>query len=95
MYSPLHERGPWTDLCLPPGELSKDLQNELAGNLLKKCGYGCVEENACLRKLIERLNLPSDFPHDIGLFPGYSPEDVDGFSNHKEEMWPLEGLWRC
>lgn len=76
-----------------PGMLSKDLQNEFAGHLLKKCGYSCIDENACLRKLIERLNLLSDFPHEIGLFLGYPPEDVDGFINRRNE-WKYCGLWK-
>ncbi len=76
-----------------PGKLSKDLQNDLAGSLLKKCGYSCIEENACLRKLIERINMPSDFPHEIGLFLGYPPEDVDGFINRREEC-KYCGFWK-
>ena len=76
-----------------PDKLSKDLQNELAGSLLKKSGYSCTDENACLRKLIERLNLLSDFPHEIGLFLGYPPEDVDGFINRRDEC-KYCGFWK-
>ncbi len=76
-----------------PDKLSKDLQNELAEKLLKNCGYSCIDENACLRKLIERLNLLSDFPHEIGLFLGYPPEDVDGFINRRNEC-KCCGCWK-
>ena len=76
-----------------PDKLSKDLQDELAGSLLKKSGYSCTDENACLRKLIERLNLLSDFPHEIGLFLGYPPEDVDGFINRRDEC-KCCGFWK-
>ena len=76
-----------------PDKLSKDLQDELAGSLLKKSGYSCTDENACLRKLIERLNLFSDFPHEIGLFLGYPPEDVDGFINRRNEC-KCCGFWK-
>ena len=76
-----------------PGKLSKDLQDELAESLLKKSGYSCTDENACLRKLIERLNLLSDFPHEIGLFLGYPPEDVDGFINRRDEC-KCCGFWK-
>ena len=76
-----------------PDRLSKDLRNELTERLLKKCGYTSCDENACLRKLIERLNRLSDFPHEIGLFLGYPPEDVDGFINRREE-WKYCGFWK-
>ena len=76
-----------------PGKLSKDLRNELAESLLKNCGYSCTDENACLRKLIERLNQLSDFPHEIGLFLGYPPEDVDGFINRRDES-KCCGCWK-
>ena len=77
-----------------PGMLSKDLQNEFAGHLLKKCGYSCIDENACLRKLIERLNLLSDFPHEIGLFLGYPPEDVKGFIKFRGRNSKTSGYWK-
>ena len=76
-----------------PGKLSKDLRNELAESLLKNCGYSCTDENACLRKLIERLKQLSDFPHEIGLFLGYPPEDVDGFINRRDES-KCCGCWK-
>ena len=33
----------------------------------------------CLRRLFERLRTSEAFPHEIGLFLGYPPEDVEGF----------------
>lgn len=76
-----------------PDRLSADLQNELAGSLLRDCGYASTDENQCLRKLIERLNETSDFPHEIGLFLGYPPEDVDGFIHRKTEC-KYCGFWK-
>ena len=76
-----------------PDKLSKDLQNKLAKSLLYDCGYACTDENECIRKLIERLNEQSDFPHEIGLFLGYPPEDVDGFINRRSEC-KCCGFWK-
>lgn len=76
-----------------PGRLSKDLQNCQACQLLKKCGYPGVNENVCLRYLIQRLKQEGDFPHEIGLFLGYPPEDVDGFINQRKS-WKLCGFWK-
>ena len=76
-----------------PEKLSKDLRNELAERLLNRCGYTCGDENACLRKLIERINMLSDFPHEIGLFLGYPPEDVDGFINRRGDC-KCCGFWK-
>ena len=62
-----------------PSKLSKDLENDVARTILTECGY-CVNSPKCLiRNLIARLNSCSDFPHEIGLFLGYPPEDVLGF----------------
>jgi hypothetical protein len=33
-------------------------------------------------------------PHEIGLFLGYPPEDVDGFIRHKGADYALCGGWK-
>lgn len=76
-----------------PERLSKDLRDCLASSLLKACGYPSSEENACLRHLISRVREEVDFPHEIGLFLGYPPEDVDGFINRKNEYKTI-GFWK-
>ncbi len=76
-----------------PDKLSRDLQNELAKSLLYECGYTCTDENKCIQKLIEKLAHESDFPHEIGLFLGYPPEDVDGFINRRNEC-KYCGFWK-
>ena len=37
----------------------------------------------CLTKLARRLKQQEDFPHEIGLFLSYPPEDVKGFLEHR------------
>lgn len=76
-----------------PKMLEKDLRNGLAEQLLQECGYSCGNANLCLARLIQRLRTQQDFPHEVGLFLGYPPEDVDGFMHRKEEC-KLCGLWK-
>lgn len=76
-----------------PEKLSHDLQSSTAGCLLKQCGYTGCHANACLQHLMKRLNEQTDFPHEIGLFLGYPPEDVDGFM-HKRCPHKCVGCWK-
>ena len=76
-----------------PGMLEKDLRDPLAQRLLSECGYTPGNTNACLARLIARLRTETDFPHEIGLFLGYPPADVDGFMHRKEEC-KLCGIWK-
>ena len=77
-----------------PSKLSKDLENDVARTILTECGY-CVNSPKCLiRNLIARLNSCSDFPHEIGLFLGYPPEDVAGFIENRAEHYKCSGLWK-
>ena len=76
-----------------PKMLKRDLTNPLAARLLSECGYTCTDANVCLARLIARLRTEPDFPHEIGLFLGYPPADVDGFM-HRKEACKLSGLWK-
>lgn len=35
-----------------------------------------------------------DFPHEVGLFLSYPPEDVKGFINHCANDFKCAGLWK-
>lgn len=48
---------------------------------------------AMLDALAQRLTA-REFPHEIGLFLGYPPADVDGFRRNKGNNWKLCGLWK-
>ena len=76
-----------------PKMLEKDLRNDLASRLLAECGYPCRNPNRCIARLIARLRGGQDFPHEIGLFLGYPPEDVDGFM-HRKHACKLSGCWK-
>ena len=76
-----------------PGKLREDLSNEKAGQILQACGYPCQDCAGCLRMLMERLRETGEFPHEIGLFLGYPPEDVEGFMYRKDEA-KCCGCWK-
>lgn len=63
-----------------PEALRRDLADSAAQDILRECGYGkCSRAESCLSCLIDRLRNNADFPHEVGLFLGYPPEDVQGF----------------
>lgn len=63
-----------------PKKLAAELASSKASEILCGKGYPCRNVNCCVAKLIEKMRTDSrDFPHEIGLFLGYPPEDVRGF----------------
>lgn len=62
-----------------PGMLGAELRSRDAANLLREAGYPACDETGCIRELRRRLSDREDFPHEIGLFLSYPPEDVRGF----------------
>lgn len=44
--------------------------------------------------LIGRLRNNADFPHEVGLFLGYPPEDVRGFIENRASGFKLIGCWK-
>ena len=76
-----------------PRLLARDLQDPLAQSLLRECGYESADPEKCLVELARRMRENDDFPHEIGLFLGYPPADVDGFMHHRED-YRVSGLWK-
>ena len=77
-----------------PSRLSQDLQNRLANTLLLERGYPCLTPERQILYLKKRLENTEDFPHEIGLFLGYPPEDVYGFIENKPDSCKYTGLWK-
>ena len=73
-----------------PSRLKKDLEDPAAIKILQDHGYSCYGK--CLPKLIERVRASEEFPHEIGLFLGYPPEDVQGFLEHRP--CKCSGCWK-
>lgn len=76
-----------------PSLLRRDLAEEGAVRILRACGYPCGADARCLLHLMALLRGGGPFPHEIGLFLGYPPEDVDGFMHRRGEA-TLTGCWR-
>lgn len=74
--------------------LSRDLADERAQSILRSCGYTCGKAESCLCRLIKRLRENADFPHEVGLFLGYPPEDVRGFMENRAGGFKLIGCWK-
>lgn len=77
-----------------PAKLSQDLQCDTASRLLNERGY-CVETpERCILQLSKRICENEEFPHEVGLFLGYPPEDVCGFIENKAEGCKCVGCWK-
>ena len=48
----------------------------------------------CVATLIRRFRQGADFPHEIGLFLSYPPEDVKGFVDNRARSYKCAGLWK-
>lgn len=48
----------------------------------------------CFTGLRKRIRCHSEFSHEIGIFLGYSPDDVIGFIQNKGENYLLCGYWK-
>ena len=61
---------------------------------LRREGYADLRQERCLHELMRRLQRFEAFPHEIGLFLSYPPEDVRGFIEHKGHESKCEGCWK-
>ena len=62
-----------------PARLQADLNDHMACALLQARGYATQTCSRCIVSLMDRLRQSAEFPHEIGLFLGYPPEDVSAF----------------
>ena len=77
-----------------PQALCRDLGDDLACRLLRQAGYPCGRCGRCVARLVQRLRTEEEFPHEVGLFLSYPPEDVKGFINHRAGGFKCTGLWK-
>lgn len=75
-------------------QLSRDLQDDAACSMLKEMGYETEMPERCIVRLIRKLEACSEFPHEIGLFLGYPPEDVYGFIRNRVQGCKCIGYWK-
>lgn len=77
-----------------PSSLSTVLQDSTAAGILADCGYEESGVGPCVCHLCSRFRSSEDFPHEVGLFLGYPPEDVRGFIDHKACDYKCVGCWK-
>lgn len=77
-----------------PKRLGRDLERPEARALLRRAGYCDLRHERCVGELIRRLRRAESFPHEIGLFLSYPPEDVRGFIEHGGKDWKCCGCWK-
>jgi len=77
-----------------PDMLGRDLSDPLAASILKRFGYSLNSSDSCVAGLVKRLKTSPKFPHEIGLFLGYPPADVDGFIKSPNEGFCEVGYWK-
>lgn len=82
-------------LVFRPELLCRQLRHPLAVRLLARDGYPLEQGlEPMLDWLSRRLGRRGEFPHEIGLFLGYPPEDVEGFQRHRGRGCKLCGYWK-
>ena len=74
--------------------IQKVLSNSEAVRILQHLGYRELRVEPCLCQLLSRCQEYEDFPHEIGLFLGYPPEDVRGFMENKARNQKCTGFWK-
>ena len=77
-----------------PAGLRRDLRDARASELLHRAGYGDESCARCVAQLIRRFRESGEFPHEVGLFLSYPPEDVKGFIAHRANDFKCAGLWK-
>lgn len=77
-----------------PDFLKRDLGSEEATRLLKSLGYEPQSVNRSVAFLARMMREKEVFPHEVGLFLGYPPEDVLGFMKSSREGVKCVGCWK-
>jgi hypothetical protein len=84
-------------LLYRPDALYKALTEPDAQKSLQSLGYKIPASRglrASLAALRSRFLEPQGFPHEIGFFLGYPPEDVLGFIQQGGKNYKYCGLWK-
>ena len=77
-----------------PDFLKRDLGSEEATRLLKSLGYEPQSVNRSVAFLARMMREKEAFPHEVGLFLGYPPEDVLSFMKSSREGVKCVGCWK-
>ena len=77
-----------------PACLARDLEEDTAKKILAERRYPVGEAEKCTAELARRISTSEDFPHEVGLFLGYPPEDVAGFIRNGARGAKCVGTWK-
>ena len=77
-----------------PEKLARDLKDPLAAQILDERDYPVRDTELCVSEMLRRLREEEEFPHEVGLFLGYPPEDVHGFMTYGPHGAKCVGTWR-
>lgn len=77
-----------------PQRLARDLQDPVARQILEERGYQRGREAWMVMQLVRRFAQKGAFPHEVGLFLGYPPQDVDAFIHHHCAACAV-GCWKA
>ena len=77
-----------------PAALRRDLRGQTAEALLADAGYPCGSCGRCVAQLVRRMRGSAEFPHEVGLFLSYPPEDVKGFIENRAANAKCTGVWK-
>ncbi|MBQ1402540.1 MAG: DUF3793 family protein, partial [Oscillospiraceae bacterium] len=77
-----------------PDSLQRDMKNRAAREILDEAGYSGLRYQQYIRRLIRRIGTGDEFPHEIGLFLSYPPEDVRGFIENHAQNYKFIGYWK-
>ncbi len=79
-----------------PSLLKECMNDTLAQKILLNCGYDYKDFNSqgrSISRLAARIK-GNQFPHEIGIFLGYPPKDVEGFIDNNAANYKMSGLWK-
>ncbi|MBR2810703.1 MAG: DUF3793 family protein [Solobacterium sp.] len=76
-------------------DLLRDLQKPKAQAILAEQGYPSCSLEQYVAMLSRRVRYNDDFPHEIGLFLGYPPDDVKAFMEHPCSGVKCVGCWKA
>ena len=77
-----------------PDYLKRDLSDPKAILILENKGYSCKGAEYCIAQLMKHLQNDETFPHEIGLFLGYPPSDVECFMKSPRDGVECCGCWK-
>ncbi len=89
-----YEKGRGLVYFYRPKKLQHDFMNEHSREILIRFGYAIHNPDKCVAQLSKKFKESVVFPHEIGLFLGYPPEDVEGFIQNRAGGSQFTGYWK-